>query len=155
MLRGMPNLARTSGARAVLKDHDDSNRKETAMANPTPRADALRQMREAKFEAEQRRLKQETSKPAEAPKRKPTAVAEDKPVKAKASPKAAQVAERAEIATTVGTEVSDAAPEAKASVEPSVNKTAKKTAKPAAPKATAKQAATKKAATKKAKTSSK
>jgi hypothetical protein len=34
------------------------------MANPTPRTDALRAMREAKFEAEQRRMKQEAGKPA-------------------------------------------------------------------------------------------
>jgi hypothetical protein len=47
------------------------------MAQPTPRADALRQMREAKFEAEQRRLKQESVKPAEP---KPAAVKEPKPV---------------------------------------------------------------------------
>ena len=40
------------------------------MAQPTPRADALRQMREAKFEAEQKRRKQET---AEGPTRKPDA----------------------------------------------------------------------------------
>ncbi|QDM22223.1 hypothetical protein FIU28_14480 [Tardiphaga sp. vice154] len=125
------------------------------MANPTPRADALRQMREAKFEAEQRRLKQETSKPTEAPRRKPeptAAAGEDKPAKAKASlkppPKAtAPVAERAEIATAGGAEVFDAAPAAKASAEPSVSKTAKKTSKSAAPKATAKKAATKKAKT--------
>ncbi|MEH2476276.1 DNA-binding transcriptional regulator of glucitol operon [Nitrobacteraceae bacterium AZCC 2161] len=50
------------------------------MAQPTPRADALRQMREAKFEAEQRRLKQESVKPAEP---KPAAVKEPKPVVAK------------------------------------------------------------------------
>lgn len=37
------------------------------MANPTPRTDALRAMREAKFEAEQRRMKQEAGKPATAP----------------------------------------------------------------------------------------
>jgi hypothetical protein len=36
------------------------------MANPTPRTDALRAMREAKFEAEQRRMKQEAGKPAAA-----------------------------------------------------------------------------------------
>jgi hypothetical protein len=40
------------------------------MAQSTPRADALRQMREAKFEAEQKRLKQEAGKPADAPKHK-------------------------------------------------------------------------------------
>jgi hypothetical protein len=53
------------------------------MAHPTPRADALRQMREAKFEAEQKRLKQETGKPAETAKPKPEPVAggEDKPTK--------------------------------------------------------------------------
>jgi hypothetical protein len=105
-------------------------------------------MREAKFEAEQRRLKQETSKPAEAHRRKPeptAAAGEDKPAKAKAPPKAAPVAEHAEIATAGGAEVSDAAPAAKPSVEPSANKTAKTTAKPAAPKPTAKKAVTKKA----------
>jgi hypothetical protein len=37
------------------------------MAQPTPRADALRQMREARFEAEQKRLKDETSKPVNRP----------------------------------------------------------------------------------------
>jgi hypothetical protein len=36
------------------------------MANPTPRTDALRAMREAKFEAEQRRMKQEAGKLATA-----------------------------------------------------------------------------------------
>lgn len=38
------------------------------MAQPTPRTDALRQMRETKFEAEQKRLKDEASKPVDPPK---------------------------------------------------------------------------------------
>lgn len=104
------------------------------MANPTPRADALRQMREAKFEAEQKRLKQETGKPAEAPKRKPEAAAEDKPAKPKAAPKAAKELEVAEIATAAGAEVTEDAPPAKAGAK-----------KAAAPKAAAKKALAKKA----------
>lgn len=116
------------------------------MAHPTPRADALRQMREAKFEAEQKRLKQETSKPAEAPKRKPETTAtagEDKPAKPKPPPKVAKAPDVAEIATAVGAEISDAAPAAKAS--------AKKTA----PKTAAPKTAPKKAVAKKAKASAK
>jgi cell division septation protein DedD len=64
--------------------------RETIMANPTPRADALRQMREAKFEAEQKRLKQESVKPAEP---KPVAAKEPKPVVAK-EPKPAVAEEK-------------------------------------------------------------
>ena len=118
------------------------------MANPTPRADALRQMREAKFEAEQKRLKQETAKPAEAPKRKPEPAAVDgdaKPAKAKAPPKAAKAAgaagtpEVAEIATAAAAEMTEAAPAETKSSE----------------KAAPKKAAPKKAAAKKTKASAK
>ena len=83
------------------------------MANPTPRADALRQMREAKFEAEQRRRKQEAAgQPAtpaaaepfalDAPvadgpaakAAKPAKATADKPAKAKAARPAKAKAEK-------------------------------------------------------------
>lgn len=104
------------------------------MAHPTPRADALRQMREAKFEAEQKRLRQETSKPAEVAKRKPEAraadVNEDKPV-APNKP-AAKVAKTA----TDTTDTPGTAPAAKSNVKKAVTKAVTKVApKKAAAKA--------------------
>lgn len=46
------------------------------MANPTPRADGLRAMREAKFDASQRRMKDEAAKAIDRP---TTKVATPKP----------------------------------------------------------------------------
>ena len=111
------------------------------MAHPTPRADALRQMREAKFEAEQKRLKQETGKPAEAPKRKaePAAAATEKaagkPAAAKKAPKVAKVTEATDVAAeTVDNSLAAVPP------EPDAAATTDQAAKKAAPKKAAKKA---------------
>ena len=103
------------------------------MAHPTPRADALRQMREAKFEAEQKRLKQETGKPAEAPKRKaePLVDPERPAAKPAAAKKAAKAAKSLDVAETIDNSVA-AAPDTPVAPE--------KAAKKAAPKKAAKKA---------------
>ena len=103
------------------------------MAHPTPRADALRQMREAKFEAEQKRLKQETGKPAEAPKRKADPVVDlEKPAaKPAAAKKAAKAAKSSDVAAETIDNAVAAAPDNPVATE--------KAAKKAAPKKAAKK----------------
>ena len=109
------------------------------MAHPTPRADALRQMREAKFEAEQKRLKQETGKPAEAPKRKPEPAGETE--KAAGKPAAAKKAKLAKVieATDVAAETVDNSLAA-APAEPAAAAAPEKSAKKTAPKKAARKA---------------
>ena len=105
------------------------------MAHPTPRADALRQMREAKFEAEQKRLKQETGKPEAAPKRKAEMTAVD-PEKAAGKPAASKKAAKTADVAADAVDNSLAAVPAEADAIATSEKAAKKTA----PKKAAKKA---------------
>ena len=79
MGRSVPGAGRAKQSLTIL-------RTETIMANPTPRADALRAMREAKFEAAQRLIKEAgkaaapaESKPAPAAKKVAAAKPAGKP----------------------------------------------------------------------------